>query len=72
MGLPSYNVNDKNQSYIKIYMRTGVRVKTSTFDFTTPNMIAEIGGTTGLLLGISLIQTCISLKNFVLSKMKKI
>ncbi len=43
-----------NQSYIMIYLKSTVDVRETILDYTLVSMMAEIGGYTGLLLGISL------------------
>lgn len=49
---------------IKIYLKTTTKVKKSVLDYPVLTMIAEIGGYTGLLLGISLVNLTSVLDRF--------
>ena len=40
-------------SYLKIYLKPTVKVQETVYDYTVLSLLAEIGGYTGLLLGIS-------------------
>ena len=51
--------NDDNsfnpkKSYLKMYLKSIVKVQKATLDYTLFSMMAEIGGYTSLILGISL------------------
>lgn len=50
-----YHVEREN-SYVKIYLKTSTKVNRIVLDFAPLTMIAEIGGYTGLLLGVSLVE----------------
>ena len=56
MGLPFNGTGDDNRSYIKMYMKSTVKFKKIVYDFTFLSMVAEIGGYTGLLLGVSVVN----------------
>ena len=60
LGLPFFADNDNaNEAYIKLYIKSKIKVKSVVFyyDFTT--LVAEVGGYIGLLLGISLVDLTI-------------
>ena len=42
------------KSFIRIYMKSYINVQKSVQDFTFLSLLAEIGGYTGLLLGVSM------------------
>ena len=46
----------KDRAFIKIYLQSMTRVKLTVMDYDSVTMIAEIGGYTGLLLGVSVIN----------------
>ncbi len=54
-GLPFYGVI-KGFSYMKIYFKSTTKVNKTVLDYTWISMVAEIGGYSGLLLGISLVN----------------
>ena len=54
-GLPFMGESD-DLGILKIYMKSTTKVKQIVLDYTMGTMIAEIGGYTGLLLGISLVN----------------
>uniref|UniRef100_A0A0K2TI82 Uncharacterized protein n=1 Tax=Lepeophtheirus salmonis TaxID=72036 RepID=A0A0K2TI82_LEPSM len=66
-GMPHRSVHkDPHQSYMKLYMKTTIRVKTSIIDYSADTMLGEIGGSTGLLLGISLMKSGIKIKRWIM------
>ena len=44
------------QAYMKLYVKSTVKMKKTVLDYTWVSMLAEIGGYTGLLLGISVVN----------------
>ena len=50
--------SDKDRSdgkaFIKIYLKSSVKFQQTIYDYTLLSLLAEIGGYTGLLLGVSL------------------
>lgn len=56
LGLPFGGEEDPDTSYIKMYIKSTVKVKKTVLDYTWLSMLAEIGGYTGLLLGISVVN----------------
>ncbi len=57
LGLPFPGDDGKsNVAFIKIYVKSTVKVNRTVLDYTWVSMLAEIGGYTGLLLGISVVD----------------
>ncbi len=59
MGLPFPGIDDR--AYIKMYVKSTVKTKKTVYDYTFLSLIAEIGGYTGLLLGVS----CVNLTSLI-------
>lgn len=56
-GYPFYGTSyDNTTARIKLYMKSTTKVKKTILDYTVLSMLAEIGGYTGLLLGISIVN----------------
>ena len=47
---------NRDTSYAKIYLKTSTKVNSIVLDYSFRTMIGEIGGYTGLLLGVSLAE----------------
>ena len=56
LGLPFVGKQDDGIAYLKMYMLSTVKVKKTVLDYTWLSMLAEIGGYTGLLLGVSVVN----------------
>ena len=56
LGLPFDGKQDNGESYVKMYVKSTVKVKKTVLDYTWLSMLAEIGGYTGLLLGVSVVN----------------
>lgn len=56
LGLPFGGITDPDEAYIKLYIKSTIKVKKTVLDYTWISMLAEIGGYTGLLLGISVVN----------------
>ena len=56
LGLPFNGTGDASRAYIKMYMKSTVKFKKIVYDYTVLSMLAEIGGYTGLLLGVSVVN----------------
>ena len=50
------STKDDGMAFIRMYTKSTVRVKKTVLDYTWLSMLAEIGGYTGLLLGISVVN----------------
>ena len=55
-GMASFDHTEEDLAKMKIYLKTNTKVKKSVLDYSWLTMVAEIGGYTGLLLGISLVN----------------
>ncbi len=62
MGLPFPGTDDK--AYIKMYVKSTVKTKKTVYDYTFLSLFAEIGGYTGLLLGVSFVNLTILIDRF--------
>ena len=54
--MPFFSPFYDEKNGIKVYLKTATKVKKSVLDYSGISMVAEIGGYTGLLLGISLVH----------------
>ena len=52
-GLPFEGTTAGDVAYAKMYLKSTIRSKKTVLDYTWFSMVAEIGGYTGLLLGVS-------------------
>lgn len=52
------------QAHMKLYVKSTVKMKRTVLDYTWVSMLAEIGGYTGLLLGISVVNVTNYLDRF--------
>ena len=46
----------KDRSKIKVYLKSSTKVKNTVLNYPFLSMVAELGGYTGLLLGVSLVN----------------
>ena len=46
-------IRDDGKSYLQIYLKTNIKFQQTIYDYTLLSLLAEIGGYTGLLLGMS-------------------
>ena len=54
LGVPFIDKNgSKEKAYTKLYLKSKVRVKTTSLAYDWLTLLAELGGYTGLLLGLS-------------------
>ena len=63
-GMGFLSEHDEKVAKIKIYLKTTTKVKKSVLDYTWLTMVAEIGGYTGLLLGVSFVNITSLLDQF--------
>ena len=66
LGLPFTSDHIDNEAYLKIYLKTSVKVKNTVWDYDYLSAIGEFGGYTGLLLGISLLDILFKAKKLVI------
>ncbi len=55
-GLPFPGDYDDGIAYAKIYLKSTTKSKRTILDYTFRSMVADIGGYTGLLLGVSFVH----------------
>lgn len=55
-------------AHVKMYLKTTARSKKTVLDYTWLSMVAEIGGYTGLLLGVSVVNFTYLVDKFLLKK----
>ena len=58
---------DKNKAYLKLYLNSHVRINMTVLDYHWISMLAEVGGYTGLLLGIAVINITAYTERILLS-----
>ena len=46
----------QNEAFVKFYLKNIIRIQSSFWSYTPINLLAEIGGYVGLLLGMSLLD----------------
>ena len=62
-GMPFFSQTGTSLSHVKMYLKTSTKIKEIVPDYTSREMVADIGGYTGLLLGVSLVRI-----NWILDK----
>ena len=68
LGFPLVNNNeDKQEAYIKIYIKSHIKVKSVILYYDITTLIADVGGYVGMLLGVSVVDFTIMF-NSALSK----
>ena len=74
LGLPDidYDDNEENEAFIRLYIKTEIRVKSITIYYDLTSFGAEIGGYVGMFLGVSLIDLAIMFNSGVLKCVHKI
>ena len=75
LGLPFISTNDWPQSqtwaFIKIYLKSTVKIKSEVLDYSPLQLLAEVGGYVGLLLGISAVNVVIIINSVLTKYVKK-
>ena len=61
LGLPVIDSDDNpmNEAYVKLYLKTKVRIKKTVIYYDSTTFAAEIGGYVGMFLGVSLVDIAI-------------
>jgi len=62
---------DEERGYIKMYFKNRTKRKRTHLDYTLRTMVAEIGGYTGLLLGVSIVHVTSLLDKFHLQPVRR-
>ena len=71
LGLPFISPTSSNFTYIKIYLKSNVKIKKIVYDYTFLSLIAEAGSYIGLILGISVINIALNLNMIFLRHVKQ-
>ena len=64
LGLPFLGTHVSNMAYIKVYLKSTVKIKRTVLDYDFTTLVAELGGYVGLLLGISVVNVSLIINNF--------
>ena len=67
-GMPFDGEEKPNVAHVKMYLRSTVKSKKTVLDYTWLSMVAEIGGYTGLLLGVSVVNITSLVDRYILNK----
>ena len=65
IGLPIVTTDIENKAYIRIYLKSTLKVKKTVFNYDATTLLAELGGYLGMLLGISIANTTILINEFL-------
>ena len=65
--MPFGGEESEDTAYIKMYFKSTIKVKRTVLDYTWLSMLAEIGGYTGLLLGVSVVNVTALVNRFLLN-----
>ena len=72
LGLPfNEKKGSDNWAYIKIYLKTTIKIKRTVFDYDFTTLVAELGGYSGLFLGLSVVQITIMITSFLVKIITK-
>ena len=64
LGLPFIATTNDKWAYIKIYLKSTVKLKYAVLDYTPLSLVAEVGGLVGLILGISIVHIALTINSF--------
>lgn len=56
LGLPDIDSGSKDEAYIRLYLKTDIKIKSIILYYDSNTLFAEIGGYLGMLLGFSLLD----------------
>ena len=68
LGLPDIDTGPEDEAYIRLYLKTDIKIKSIILYYDSNTLFAEIGGYLGMLLGFSLLDFT-SIVNGALFKM---
>ena len=71
LGLPFISTTNDTWAYIKIYLKSTVKMKSTVLDYTPLSLVAEVGGYVGLLLGISVVNIAIIINSFLMRRLRQ-
>ena len=73
LGMPDIDEkdNDPDEAYIRLYLKTKIKVKSTVLYYDSTTLAAEIGGYIGMLLGVSLVDLVIIANSSILKMIAK-
>ena len=73
LGMPDIDEkdNDPNEAYVRLYLKTKIKVKSTVLYYDSTTLAAEIGGYIGMLLGVSLVDLVIIANSSILKMIAK-
>ena len=74
LGLPFIDDegNNINEAYMRLYVKTNIKVKSTVIYYDSTTLAAEIGGYVGMFLGISMVDIAIMVNSSMLSMLNKL
>ena len=72
LGLPFISPTESNLTYIKIYLKSSVKIKSIVYDYTFLSLTAEVGGYVGLILGISVLNMALNMNMLFMQRIKQV
>ena len=72
LGLPFISSTQSNSTYIKIYLKSNIKIKSIVYDYTFLSLVAEVGSYVGLILGISVINIALNLNMLLIQRVKQV
>ena len=73
LGMPDIDEkdNDPGEAYVRLYLKTKIKVKSTVLYYDSTTLAAEIGGYIGMLLGVSLVDLVIIANTSILKMIAK-
>ena len=71
LGLPFFAAGNEGLAYIKIYIKSALKVKTTVLDYGFVTLFAELGGYVGLLLGLSAVKVSVVINTFLVKHLTR-
>ena len=72
LGLPFISKAESNFTYIKIYLKSSVKIKSIVYDYTFLSLVAEVGSYVGLILGISVVNIALNINFMFIQRIKQV
>ena len=73
LGYPDVSdKEDMNEAFIKFYLKTDIKVKSTVIYYDSTTLAAEIGGYVGMFLGVSLVDLAIIFNSFLLVTIQRL
>ena len=71
LGLPFISSTNDTWAYIKIYLKSTVKTKSTVLDYCPLQLLAEVGGYVGLLLGISVVNIATMFNSYLMRRLEQ-